>query len=88
MMSISIQHLEFEDEKLIEEFYDFMKKRNLLSFYPKPSKLEIRFNLMNFIKKEWQYEEHGLEHGDMAKILFTDDSSFGNYDLAEKLLNV
>ena len=24
----------------------------------------------------------------MARILFTDDSSFGNYDLAEKLLSV
>ena len=42
---------------------------------------------MDFISKEWIYEKNGIEYGDMARIMYTDDSFFGNYDLAERLLN-
>ena len=82
IMSISMPRLVTSDSEILTEL------DNLLEFHmdDKPNIIEVKFNNMDYDKKEWRYDDGDVEFGDMAKIIYTDDSFFGNYDLAEKLL--
>ena len=43
---------------------------------------------MDYKNKEFEYSSNGEVYRMMSRILFQDDTSFGNYDLAERLIHV
>ena len=49
--------------------------------------ISVKFNFMDFMYSKW-YKEDGVEKDSQIRISYNEETYFGNYDVAERLLNV
>ena len=85
IMSVTVQSLTLYTEELMEEYEEEMKnKREKINIEPEIKNhkiIEIRFNLMDLPERDSAANK-------FVKISFTEEGTFGNYDLAENKLKV